>query len=258
VKLTAPLVGRLPNFFLLGANKAGTTSLWRYLRAHPDVFMPAMKEPHWFVLAGQPPPPQRAILLDHGELDLRTEADYRRLFRRAWRQKAVGEASTGYLTSPTAAAAIRQAVPDAKLIAVLRNPVDRAWSRWRMLRADGIERSDFLAAVQANPSYVGLGLYGAALERWFRLYPRERIQLFLYEELEADAAAVVRSILAFLDVDVTVAIDVSERHHEGRPEGPIPAEARHWLTEAVRADVEQLQRLLDRDLSVWLADPAQR
>src|ERR687894_3261543 len=113
----------MPNFFIIGAQKAGTTSLYYYLKQHPQIYMSPRKEPHFFKgmhselrKSGRGLPP----VTDLG--------DYQALFRGVTDEKAIGEASASYLYSPKAPALIKSSIPDAKLIAVLRNPADRAYS----------------------------------------------------------------------------------------------------------------------------------
>src|SRR5687767_12736237 len=107
--------GRVPNFFVCGAARSGTTSLWEYLRQHPDIYMPAAiehKEPSYFC-------------------DLYGMSDwnqYLALFREAGNRKRVGEASGPYLTSPESAGRLKEAAPEARIIILLRDPAERAWS----------------------------------------------------------------------------------------------------------------------------------
>ena len=120
-----------PNFFLVGAARAGTTSLWQYLRAHPDIYMPAAlqgKEPSFF--CDLTPPWARK----HRTLD-----SYLSLFQGAGRRRRIGDASTNYLVSPESPRRIAEQFPDAKILVVLRNPADRAYSLFRLLCYWGLE-----------------------------------------------------------------------------------------------------------------------
>lgn len=119
---------RKPDFFIVGAPKAGTTSIYSYLVQHPEIFMPARKEPYFF---GQ--------WRRNSEEDLR---DYLRLFRGVPESKVAGEASTTYLYLQSAAEEIKAFRPDAKIIIMLRNPVDRAYSQyWHHVRLGWVEAS---------------------------------------------------------------------------------------------------------------------
>src|SRR5262245_16436607 len=115
-----------PNFFIVGAAKAGTTSLHAYLSAHPQVFMPALKEPHYFADFELSPE------FDNFMPVIRDQPAYQDLFRGSQGSTAVGEASPSYLCDPAAAARIKAAIPDAKIVISLRNPVDRAYSHYLM------------------------------------------------------------------------------------------------------------------------------
>jgi Sulfotransferase family len=112
--------GVLPNFFVVGAAKSGTTSIYRYLRQHPDVYMPIVKELHWFSRL-EPNPRQ-------GFHPITSEEEYLSLFE-GWRgERAIGEASPSYLWDPKAPERIQRSVPSAKILILLREPVDRAFS----------------------------------------------------------------------------------------------------------------------------------
>ena len=146
----------LPNFLIIGAAKAGTTSLYRYLEQHPEVYMSPVKEPKFFALGGERldyrGPGDEARMRGASVTSLE---DYRELFRGVSTETAVGEASTLYLYSERAAARIKHHVPDVKLIAVLRNPVDRAYSDFLHLVRDGIEPlTDFPQALEAEESRI--------------------------------------------------------------------------------------------------------
>ena len=126
----------LPNFFIVGAPRAGTTSLYRYLRRHPQVFMPAVKEPHFFANIN-PDPDQRHLFpaMDEGQ--------YVRLFRGALHYRAIGEASPSYLVTKGAAERIKARVPNAKIIMLLRDPTERAFSHYLMDIRDGLQSLPF-------------------------------------------------------------------------------------------------------------------
>lgn len=110
----------LPTFLIVGAPKAGTTSLYHYLRSHPDVFMSEAKEPHYFSYAGEGQPAWGMRSLDA----------YEALFDSVHGERATGEASTWYLYSETAAEEIYRALPNTQIIILLRNPIGRAYSSW--------------------------------------------------------------------------------------------------------------------------------
>jgi len=225
----APPDARLPNFMVIGAHKAGTTSLHHYLGQHPQVFMSAVKEPCFFAYLqrkGQPVP----STVPFAESLVYTWPDYARLFESAGDAIAVGESSTAYLTSKQAPHAIHQHIPGARIIAVLRHPVDRAYSQFVMNRQFGVETiADFEAALAAEHErrlagwpagthdYAELGRYGRALARYHAIFPAAQIKVCRYEDLRDDAHGLLQDIFSFLGVDATAPVDVSARLLVGRP-----------------------------------------
>ncbi len=216
----------LPDFLVIGAPKAGTTSLYRWLRQHPQLFLPAVKETNHFAFRGRtpsfpgwgrPPAALMASVTDPG--------DYARLFEGSEGASARGEVSPLYLFSPEAPEAIARTLPGARLLAVLRNPADRAFSHYLHLRRDGREPClTFEEALEKEEDrrrqgwswdyyYAGLGFYGEQLSRYLEHFPRGRILLFLFDDMEADPGALVREVLAFLEVDQSLSLDTSRRYN---------------------------------------------
>jgi hypothetical protein len=286
----------LPDFLVIGAYKSGSTALHEALRAHPEVFVPAQKGPSFFAFDGVEEPDRP---LPPGTVR-RWEA-YQALFDPAPAGAVRGEVSPEYLANPRAAGRIHERVPDARLVAILRNPVERAFSDYLMYVRDGLEpEADFGRALDAqeerrraaDPSgyYVETGFYGRQLRPYFEAFPRERIQVHLFEDFAADPAAVLRSLFTFLGVDPALgeaperAVNVSGVPRNalvaaavrgGRRLAPLlPAtvrrrakatlargldrpelapEHRRRLVELYREDVAELERLLERPLDRWLA-----
>ena len=215
---------RLPNFLIIGAAKAGTSSLFAYMGQHPDVFISSAKEPNFFALEGQAVAfagPGDDIINQASITDLPT---YEALFAGVRGQAAVGEASTLYLYATAAAAGIKRYVPDVKLIAILRDPVERAYSSFLHLQRDGREPcASFEAALDQEDlrirnhwehlwHYTKVGYYHAQLRRYYDLFPREQIAVWLYDDFEADPTRVLREVFAFLGIDPTYAPDMTFRH----------------------------------------------
>lgn len=209
----------LPNFLIIGAAKSGTTSLHQSLRQHQQIFLPPNKEPGFFAYQGHPPPltgPGDEAELAYLTLDLPT---YEQLFADAARYPARGEASTAYLYHPHTAAAIQQTLPSVKLIAILRHPVDRAYSSYLQMVRDGREPLlDFQAALRAEPEriaagwgqiwhYQQMGFYAKQLKCYFGGFPETQICVILYDEFQAHPAQVFRKIFRFLGVEETFAPD---------------------------------------------------
>lgn len=200
----------LPDFLVIGAPKAGTTALHAALQAHPGLFLSPVKEPKFFLTDG--PPPTRG-----GPGDAQTyqehiwrRADYEALFDPAPPGAPRGESTPFYLHDRDAQVRIRHLLPDARLIAVLRDPVDRAHSNWAHLWAAGLEPiSDVVAACAAEERrvadgwaafwrYVDLGRYGAQLQHLYKVFPHEQVLVLRYRDLRDRPAATLDRICAFL------------------------------------------------------------
>jgi len=218
----------VPNFFIIGAMKAGTTSLYHYLAQHPQIFMSPVKEPQYFVYADEKPD-------FHGPGDWRFNEqvitdieDYRKLFLGVSREKAVGEATTIYLYYPGACERIYSFQPDAKLIAILRDPVERAYSNFIHALSTGWEPcDDFLRAFDEEKEriqkrwryfwhYKQLGFYASQLKVYYEKFDRRQIQIYLYDDWRADNLAVLQDIFRFLGVDDTYLPDLSSRYKDFR------------------------------------------
>ncbi len=216
----------LPNFLIIGAAKAGTTSLYHYLGQHPEVFMSPVKEPHFFALEGG-----RASFRSPGAeagINRKSVADpkeYEALFDGARGEKTIGEASTSYLYSPEAPGRMEVLLPEAKFIAVLRDPAERAYSTFLALRLGGREPlEDFSLALEAEQEriesgwehiwhYKNLGFYHAQLSRYGNALEEGRLRVYLYEDLSADPRGVMREAYSFLGVDDSFVPDTSQRHN---------------------------------------------
>lgn len=265
-----------PNFFLAGAAKSGTTSLYEALRSHDDVFLPVPKEPHVYAYLADP---SSAGHLFSGEGDARRR--YRALYEGVGQQRAVGDASTTNLVVGGAAAAIARDVPHARVVVILRHPVDRAFSHFcHFVTTGGEDVADFAEAVRAETDrqargfpftyrYLGWSRYTDQLRPFFELFGRERVLVHLFEDLCSDADAVVRVTLRFLDVDDTLPLAPVGRHNVvrgpasrrllargGRRHGRAPrpvldAGLRAELIAELDEEIRRLEELIDRDLTAW-------
>ena len=268
-----------PNFFLIGAAKSGTTTLYAGLRAHPDVYMPALKEPHVYAYLASP---STASHLYADEASARRR--YGELYEDVSGERAVGDASTTNLAVPGAAALIARDAPAAQIVAILRHPVDRAFSHFcHFVSAGGEDLDDFAAAVREEPSrqaagypftyqYLGWSRYSPQLRPFVDLFGRERVLVHLFDDLCRDADRVVRSTLRFLGVDDTRPLPPVGRHNEVRPpaagrgrlrrllrRGPMVEPSRPTLDPSLRAEltasfaeeISRLEDLLQLDLTRW-------
>lgn len=204
----------MPNFLIIGAQKAGTTALYHYLKQHPQVYISPVKEPHFFSFEGEEA---------NGRAHITDINAYRSLFEGVSDETAIGEASPSYIYIPQSSERIRHYVPDAKLIAVLRNPADRAYSNFLYAIWLGREPlTDFALALQKEEEriqngwgpfwhYQRKGFYYEQLQPYFERFDRAQIKIYLYEDLHTQAAGVLRDIFSFLGVDKSYVPDVSAR-----------------------------------------------
>jgi Sulfotransferase family len=221
----------LPDFLVIGAPKAGTTALHVALAAHPELFLSPVKEPKFFLTDG--PPPRRGggpgDVQTHREHIWRRD-DYEALFAAAPPGTLRGESTPFYLYDHRAQQRIHALIPSARMIAVLRDPVERAHSNWTHLWSAGLDPvGDFPAACAAEDRriaagwapfwhYTHLGLYGEQLERLFRLFPREQVLVLRYRDLVDSPALALDTICTFLGVQPGIISQVPRENVTAHPE----------------------------------------
>lgn len=192
-----------PNFFIVGASKSGTTSLYEYLRKTPGVYMSELKAPSYFA---------PNVIPDKVVQPIRKKADYLALFKGVNGQSAIGEASDTYLPDVDSPRLIHETIPNAKIIMILRHPVERAFSHYLMEYRNGTERLPFLDAVKkemATPisRYAGerrltqLGMYSEQVKRYLDTFGKQQVKILIFEEFIANTAATMNEVLRFLDID---------------------------------------------------------
>ena len=204
---------RPPDFFLIGAPKAGTSALHAALAAHPDLYLSPVKEPKYYLCGDSPPPAYKGPGDAHSNQEWVWQRDrYLDLFDAAPAGALRGESTPFYLYHRDARRRLAADRPDARLVAVLRDPVDRAYSNWMHLWMDGLEpRADIVDAVAREPRrvddgwapfwhYSGLGMYGRQLQDLFAHFPREQVLLLRYRDLVDEPEAVLRRVCRFLGV----------------------------------------------------------
>jgi hypothetical protein len=243
----------LPDFLVIGAQKSGTTSIWQYLSAHPSVRFGRIKEVHYFDLSHH-----------FGERWYRAQFPLRMIGSRG---RLVGDASPYYLFHPHAPRRAAALVPDAKLVAILRNPVDRAFSHYNHVVARGHEMLPFEAALEREAqvmpaevrrlvddpayrslaherySYVSRGEYAGQLERWLASYPRERLHVIASERLFEDPNTVMAELHEFLGLAGRDVVSPG-RFKVGRYEDQLLPETRARLVDHFRPHNAALESLL--------------
>jgi hypothetical protein len=269
---TAPVHGspraRLPDFLLLGAPKCGTSALHAALARHPRLFLSEPKEPKFFLTDGPPPasgggPGDVPTWREH----VWRRDDYEALFAGAPPGSLCGESTVFYLYDRDAQARIHTLLPRARLIAVLRDPVERAHSNWAHLRGAGLEpEADFATALDREPEriaagwahfwhYAALGRYGVQLDHLFALFPREQVLLIRYRELRDAPVETADRVCRFLGVETGLIAGVPRRNVRadvsGRTSG-VSAGERAAALPRFADDVPRVAELTGWDLADWL------
>lgn len=264
----------LPTFIGIGAQRAGTTWLHSCLSEHPEVYLPEEKELDFF-----------------GSRDGRGLGWYGERFEAGRGYAARGEITPTYMVDERAIAAMHRVAPGAKLFAVLREPVGRAYSAYQLAWEKRYRDRSFAEACTETSDLVRYGRYAEQLETVWRYFPRSRVKVFIYEELSADPAGLLRELCAFLGVDegfepasltrrynrimfaaaqrrlraagLGWAIEAVKRtpvgdwvraahRRAGRKAGDVlSASERRRVAGYFRDDIDRLEALLGRDLSAW-------
>lgn len=256
----------LPDFFIAGVPKAGTTALHSALARHPAIFMSPVKEPKFFLTDGQSPreaggPGDAKTYREH----IWRRDEYEALFDVAPGMAAdgpKGESTPFYLHSRDAQRRIKALIPDAKLIAVLRDPIERAHSNWAHLWSAGLDPcDDFVEACDREDSraaagwadfwrYVSLGRYGEQLEHLYSVFPREQVLVLRYRSLIIGPVAALDKVCAFLGVATGT---LAELPRENVTVHPHPS-LRYRTVAAARRASTAVSALLPGHLGAWLND----
>jgi Sulfotransferase family len=220
----------MPDFLVIGAPKAGTTALHATLAQHPALFMSPVKEPKFFLSDGPPPtkggPGDALTYREH----IWRRPDYETLFDGAPQGTLRGESTPLYLYDRAAMRRIRETLPAARLIVVVRDPVERAHSNWTHLWSAGLEPiGDFVRACGEEERriaagwasfwhYIGLGRYGEQLEHLFTLFPREQVLVLRYRRLVDEPTKTLDQICTFLGVERGVLTEIPRQNVTSHPE----------------------------------------
>jgi hypothetical protein len=252
----------LPNFLVLGAARCGTTSLHYYLAEHPDVCMSSIKEPNYFLFEQTPAGP-RPMIADDRRLLAKSVPDrerYERLFTQP--RSAVGEASPLYIYTRETPRLIHDAIPDVRLIAIVREPVERTWSHFVYVNDDLGDDTEpaFRAAVErelglgyepyrTGTHFVRLSAYAEQLERYRQVFPAEQLLVIGYDDLIARTPAALAGVCRFLGVDDAFAFDTSVQYNPSSGEQSWVAR----LDRVVRPAFPYLKRALPASMTGRLA-----
>lgn len=240
---------------VIGCAKAGTTSLYHYLKGHPEIFMPGRKEPSFFAHAEETLHFQGP---GDGEWSFVTETSaYDHLFADAPDGSRRGDVSPRYLYFEKASERMKERVPDVKIVAILRHPVDRAYSHFLMNRSRGCEpEPDFSSALELWESrrqkgwgwdwdYVGAGLYSHQLQRYLDRFSADQIKVFLYDDLKVRQSQLFEELFAHIGVSTGYVPDTSSRHRKATVPSSYAVQAAVRNRLAVEGD-SGLRRIIKR------------
>jgi len=275
----------LPNFLIIGANKAGTTSLHSYLFSHPEIFMSKIKEPMFFAFDGKELPVNSSGIINNIN-------DYKKLFEDVTNEIAIGEASTTYLHNSRFAERIKSYIPNVNIIGILRNPIDRAYSNYRMNVDFGIEKRSFkkcvieemkigskLNSIVQGKHYLHLGLYSKHVKKYINTFPEKQVNFFLYEHYKENPVDLISQIHDILGVNKDIVPDMSLKHNvsckqdyikikrscfktskhlyklfgkKNITKSQLTPQLSETMNKFYRKDINDLMDLLNIDLSNWL------
>ena len=212
-----------PTFLIIGAPRSGTTSLYEYLKKIPEVFMCSIKEPNYFSLSLDP-----NFLLTQ---PIRNKQKYQKLFSRVINEKAIGEASSNYLWDPKAPKIISETIPTVKIIMILRNPIDRAFSHYLMHLGNGTETRNFREVIEdaLKPDtndyvrrIIEAGYYYEQIQRYQKFFSPNQIKIFIFEEFDRNPKEVVKETMDFLGIDGSLPDNLNVRYNQyAEPRGKI-------------------------------------
>lgn len=229
----------LPNFIGAGVAKAATTSLHAYAHQHPDIYMSPVKETNYFYLYGEPArfrgPGDRTII---NRRSITREEEYLALFS-GRSEPVLGEVSPRYMADARVPGRIAADIPEVKLVIGLREPVDRSFAQWTWARMAGRERLPFAEAIELGEkrdsegwgwgNYLKLSYYADQLERFYDLFDKSKIHIYLFEEFAADPIGEMQRVFAFLGVNPEFVPNVAQRHNRS---GVLPSGWKRALWEA--------------------------
>jgi len=194
----------MPDFIIIGARKASTSSLYLYLKNHPELYMPPYKRLRFFQRYRNP--------LCREEFRV-TLSDYKKMSSGAKNSQKIGEVESCYL-SREVAVKIKMYLPKTKIIASLRNPADRAYSEYNMQVRDGYERESFEKCLSKNKHIKG-GLYYKHLKEYYKLFPKKNIKIIIHDDFCKNPVKVMQDLFDFVGVEKSFVPDMSQRLNVG-------------------------------------------
>jgi len=281
-----------PNFFIVGMPRSGTTSLYTYLKQHPEVYLSILKEPHFF-----------STDLTSIPVYVKDENEYLGLFNSVKNEKIIGEASVWYLMSKVAASKINAFSPESKILIMLRNPADMLFSLYNLyIRTENEDADSFEVALEKIDQrrkgyllpkklyfpeglvYTDIGLYFEKIKRYINIFDSRRLKVVVFEKFITDPLSELQSIMEFLQITKTYPIEldlkkakriISEKvisqlknstkeirekvrikngkTHLGSKPIPFHRETKEKLLHYFSDDIYKTSQLLNIDLQCWLS-----
>lgn len=213
-----------PNFFIVGTGRGGTSSLYHYLSQHPDIFMSPIKEPYFFC---------QELISDITTGNFVLDKDkYLELFNDISGRRVVGEASAAYLDFPPTAGRIKTSVPDAKIIIMLRNPSERAFSEYLANVTLGYEKRTFnqtvtdeIKEIRNEPTNaynsVSRGLYYNHVKRYQDLFGNKNVKVIIFEDFIKNTQLILEEVLEFLGINKKIEFELEPKNQYRIPKGGI-------------------------------------
>lgn len=268
-----------PTFVVIGAIKSGTTSLYYYLCQHPGIFMPPVKQLNHLISHPEKRSPFQGPDVTY-KLACRNRSDYFDIFRDAPEEAVIGEVTHIYLYAPESPGLIHDVLDTPRIIAVLRNPIDRAYAQYSFLRKLQLEPlSTFEAALEIEKArikagwdpvfhYLNRGFYSKQLSRYYEIFPSANLKIYKFEDFFQEPASSMADLFRFIRVHEGFVPDLTKKHlPAGDPRNPqylpfesngVPEpkqmvpETREYLREFFAADIAAAEQLTGLNLGDWL------
>lgn len=247
----------LPNFLCIGAARAGTTSLYEYMTQHPDIYVPPVKEVHYFTYRHEKWSTNPALSL----------AGYEEYFAGAEKYILRGEISPSYLWFPGTAQEIRRVLGEIRIIVILRNPVTRAISDFQYSRQFGHNRYGFnelivkgldnlkIQKLRLNPflpsAILWKGFYARQIRAYLAQFRQENIKIFLFDDLVNSPQQFIQELCTLLDIRCALDIPITKTNSRPKKD-EVPAEAKAILKKLYRRDILECSQITGRNLNHWL------